>query len=262
MHVYAQQSQVNGRASNVFFEGTKIYSYGRHYLLAEIVTVNGSQFIVINDRGYSVTTSKHISQITQATRQYKQYFTSNIDLQQVRSIILDNYSKLLKAKKPELYIGQIINKFDSLISSPLFTVNDRKSVEFKEIQKIYKGVNTPEAINKAKEALKAKELKAKKEATKKLKTDLVKFYNYEIDYIKNDEDFLRLSKEGQKVETSQGVEVAVNEAQILYKMILSNKDIKGHRIGNYTVISINGTLKVGCHNINIDSMHKLGKQII
>lgn len=95
-----------------------------------------------------------------------------------------------------------------------------------------------------------------------MKTDLVKFYSYETDYIKNDEDFLRLSKEGQKVETSQGVEVAVNEAQLLYKMILSNKDIKGHKIGNYTVISINGTLKVGCHNINIESMHKVGKQLI
>ena len=64
------------------------------------------------------------------------------------------------------------------------------------------------------------------------------------------------------VETSQGVKVTVKEAKLLYSMILANKDIKGYRISNYTVISINGVLKVGCHHINIDSMHKIGKLIL
>jgi hypothetical protein len=262
MHVYAQQTQETGKASNVFFEGKRIYSYGRHYLLAEFITVNGEDCILINDNGYSVNTSKHIAQIKQATRQYKQFYTSNVDLKQVRSSILNNYGKLLKAKKPEIYIGQIVSKFESLVQYPLITVNIKKSVEFKEIEKIYKSVNNPEAISKAKELLKAKELKAAKAAAKKLKTDVAKFYSYETDYIRNDEDFIRLSKDGQNIETSQGVKVPIDEAVLLYKMIIANKDIKGYKINGYTVISINGTLKVGCHNINIESMHKTGKKLI
>ena len=74
MHVYAQRSQSDARCSNVFFEYDRIYSYGRHYLLGEFI--DDGKAIVINDTGYSVTTSKHIYQLIQATRQYKQFFTS------------------------------------------------------------------------------------------------------------------------------------------------------------------------------------------
>jgi hypothetical protein len=48
-------------------------------------------------------------------------------------------------------------------------------------------------------------------------------------------------------------------AKLLYKMIERGIDIQGKHIEHYTVTSINGTLKIGCHNINIDSMHKVGK---
>jgi len=261
MHAFAQQNQTHGKSLNVFFEDTKIYSYGRHYLLAEFKEIDGKKCIIINDKGYSNTTAKHISTIIQATRQYKQYFTSNVDLYQVRQTILHNYAKLLKATKPQIYTSVIISKFESLIYFPLFTTNNKKSIEFKEIQKIYKAVNNPDALNKAKEVLKANELKAKKRAEKKLKDDVKKFYNYEIDYITNDEDFIRISQDGAHVESSQSVIVDVKEAKLLYSMIKANKDIKGHKIGNHTVISINGVLKIGCHNINIESMHKVGQSL-
>jgi len=84
--------------------------------------------------------------------------------------------------------------------------------------------------------------------------------NYEISYLHGiKQAYVRLSKDGQTVETSQGANVPVKDAKVLYKMILAGKDIKGYRIGYYTVISINGALKIGCHNINIDSMHTIGK---
>ncbi len=38
-----------------------------------------------------------------------------------------------------------------------------------------------------------------------------------------------------------------------------SKDIKGYNIEGYTVISLNGTLKIGCHNINMDSVKRLDK---
>ena len=45
-------------------------------------------------------------------------------------------------------------------------------------------------------------------------------------------------------------------------MIISDKDIKGYKIGYYTVIGLNGTLKIGCHNIDTNNMHEIGKKII
>lgn len=264
VHKFAERTQSNGEAFNMFFEDTnKLYSYGRHYLLAEFKEINNELFIVINDKGYSSTTQRHISLVRQATRQYKQYFTTNIDLQLVSNQIEWNYKKLLKAKKPEIYINEILRLFNGLTAFPL-NVGDnfKKDVRFKAIEKIYKSVSSPEQISKAKEVQKAIEIKAKKEAAKKLKTELKKFENFEIDYFRNDEDFLRISQDKTKIETSQSVKVSIEEAKLLYTLIKAKRDIKGHKIGNYTVISINGHLKIGCHSINIDSMKKVGETIL
>ena len=73
IHAFAQQNQYEGRnqTQSVFFYNNKIYSYGHHYLLGEFIDKNT---IVINNKGYSNSTSKHISILIGATRQYKQYF--------------------------------------------------------------------------------------------------------------------------------------------------------------------------------------------
>ncbi len=58
-HVWAQLSQPNGRSGSMFFEGAKLYSYGLHYLLAQVHTVKGRRFALINETRYSNTTCKH-----------------------------------------------------------------------------------------------------------------------------------------------------------------------------------------------------------
>jgi hypothetical protein len=60
LHIWANQSQDSARCGNVFFEGTKAYSYGYHYELGRLVTYNGTDIALINESGYSITTSKHI----------------------------------------------------------------------------------------------------------------------------------------------------------------------------------------------------------
>ena len=52
IHLYAQRSQDEGRCSNVFFYGDKIYSYGHHYLLGEFI--DDGKAIIINDEGLLV----------------------------------------------------------------------------------------------------------------------------------------------------------------------------------------------------------------
>src|ERR1700731_2941033 len=54
-HVWASQSQDNGRCSNMFFEGMSIYSYGHYFEIARMV--NG--VVLFTTLGYSVTTAKH-----------------------------------------------------------------------------------------------------------------------------------------------------------------------------------------------------------
>lgn len=80
-HIWAQQNQPEGRSSNCYFQGATVYSYGNHYPLGIILTnKKGERAAVINAAGYSVTTSKHISQARSATSHYKQFSIVQTDL--------------------------------------------------------------------------------------------------------------------------------------------------------------------------------------
>jgi len=59
------------------------------------------------------------------------------------------------------------------------------------------------------------------------------------------------------IQTSLGANVPLREAKILYERIKDGKDIKGHKIGYYTVIGLNGTLNIGCHKIERDEMERI-----
>lgn len=54
--------QPNGEASNIFFEGPVLYSYGHHFPMA--VRIPGNRYIVNGDK-YSITTGKHQSHVFQ-----------------------------------------------------------------------------------------------------------------------------------------------------------------------------------------------------
>lgn len=266
IHLFAQRTQDDARCGNVFFDNKdKIYSYGRHYLLGEFLN---DKTIMINDDGYSVTTSKHISEISYATRQYKQFYKSKTNLERVYNSVKLNADKLAKARKPELYINSILSLWDSLNEYLRYTKGITKAKKDKKYREISRLVD---AINEDSEGLKDKLSKQKKDAkakqdkknAKAIKESLKKFNAYEINSFRvGDYDFLRVSKNGEFVETSQHIKVPIKDAKLLYTMIKEGRDIKGYRIAGYRVTSINGTLKIGCHNINIDSVHEIGNKIL
>tara|TARA_R110001592_G_scaffold359064_1_gene664829 strand:+ start:389 stop:1222 length:834 start_codon:yes stop_codon:yes gene_type:complete len=264
IHTFAQRSQDEGRTSNhnVYFHRDKIYSYGSHYLLGEFI--NNGEAIIINDIGYSNSTSKHISILQAATRQYKRFYVTRTDLNTVHCAVISHKNSLANARKPELYITPILQLWESLNEFLQYTKAKKykSNKKYKEIKAIVTALNDSPEDYKEKIKLASQKLaKAqKRKDAKKLKERLSKFNFYEIDSFRvGDEDYLRLSEDGTKVETSQRVSVKRENAKLLYKMIERGIDIQGKHIEHYTVTSINGTLKIGCHNINIDSMHKVGK---
>jgi hypothetical protein len=277
-HVYAQQTQNEGRtsANNIFFYENKIYSYGYHYKLAEIIENNT---IIINNTGYSNSTAKHINLITNATRQYTQYFYNDICLNNVYDSILSASKSIIKARLKESYANLIISKFENFINfanefnkvvksnnhtqdSFLTLIELKQNEQFQEIQKIYNEIAKDK--DKFIEAGKERERKEKERKQREFNESLEKFFNYEINYItlKTDEDFLRISQDKTQIETTQGVKIPIQEAKKLYELIQLEVEIKGYRISNYTVISINGTLKIGCHKINVKNVHEIGQKLI
>lgn len=264
VHTFAQRTQSEGRTPNngMFFSDNKIYSYGYHYLLGEFIN---DDTIVINNEGYSVSTGKHISMLISATRQYRQIFTKNTDIRQVKYRIDDAVNKLKTARKPELYVTNIIRDFEVLNDylKEFNKENVLKSDEYKEIKKIYSALKKDE--DKYIELARERGKKEREKAIKLFNEKLNKFFSYEVNRIYDrdiKEDYLRISIDGKFVETTQSVQIDIDDARNLYRMIRAGKDIAGQRIGNYIVKSLNGHLTVGCHNINVKNMHEVGSKII
>lgn len=60
-HVWAQQNGKDARGSNFYSVGASIYSYGAHFEIARFVERNGARAVLFTLRGYSNSTSRHIS---------------------------------------------------------------------------------------------------------------------------------------------------------------------------------------------------------
>lgn len=133
-HVFNEQKQETGRASNrnIFFEKNKIYSYGYHYLLGEFIDENT---ILINDKGFSNTTAKHICLLIDATRDKKQFFTEQIETKRAYENLNNWLNKLPRARSyKDIYISKIDSTFKKYIEFIEYTnkkisISDKKTHE-------------------------------------------------------------------------------------------------------------------------------------
>lgn len=294
-HAFNQQNQYEGRASRIFFYGTKIYSYGYHYLLGEFIEPG---LILINDQGYSHSTSKHIYHLIDATRDKEQIFTTHSELNLVLNELERLYNKLIKARKPRRYYYDLMrlhNRFTHntqrlggfFVSNNLnseFTLisldnickdHQEKLNRINELVRLadeYKQSETYERKEKRAqelEATKAEREKAKRDAQQKelrqKRADLIaKFYSHEISRpgFGLSYDLLRVSKCGQYIETSQEVKIPIDEARRYYKLFKSGAYMRGEKVGQYMTLSNDGYLKIGCHNISHDEANKIGELIL
>lgn len=263
IHTFAQRTQNNGRNSNnnIFFEGDRIYSYGYHYELGRFLD---DKTILINDKGYSPTTGKHIGLLIGATSQYKQYFTTKTDVYLVHGQIMYLKDKLSKARKPQMYISQIYSLWNSFNEY----INERKEKqlrkykEYKELLLFVDSLQEETSIEDLRNWAKEEARKKKEKEQKQLTKSLAKFRAYESNYFRiGGKDYLRLSKCAQFVETSQGVKIDVNEAKRYLKLLKSGAMMRGAKIGNYTTISFDKLLRIGCHNISKEEINYINKLI-
>lgn len=255
VHTFAQRSQQNGRSSNLFFEGDKIYSYGYHYLLGEFV--NDGAAIVINDRGYSNTTAKHISLLRQATRQYRQFFTSYTD-DKLFTEKLNSLSKsLANARKPEIYIGEATSLIESRNEYLSFIGRNDSG----EIQAL-KGQFLSEAkVESLIEVMKQRAKQAKEDTAKKEAQDTEKFLTFKTDWARLSFDVVRF--DGETFQTSQGLKFDKSECLQMYTALKTpNTNLKGERFKHYTILEhTQNTIKIGCHTFKTEHLLNVGQQV-
>ena len=270
IHLFAQRTQDEARSSNIFFSKDTIYSYGYHYVLAYFIDEKN---IFINDDGYSRTTAKHISYVSYATRQYKRWFAKRCDIGLVYNQIVSAKDSLINARKPERYISEInslwrslneyLEFYHKLKKIPKKNSNQYLDVRYKEMKSIVRKINNDTDKEKLISFEKNKIKQSKRREEKQIREAISMFNKYEIQTFRiGSQDYLRVSKDGTKVETSQGIKVSVESAKHPYTLIKNKVDVVGRDIDGYTVNSINGVLTIGCHRINMDSVRKIGEKLL
>lgn len=133
-HKFAQQLQHEGRSGSMFFEGSKMYSYGRHFCLAHFIN---PETVLINSRSYSMTTSRHQSITRQALSHKNLIFCPYPEESQANTILKNKnfeywerearaiVEKLTKAKKPVKYLSELnyikglADKFSEVTGLPI-----------------------------------------------------------------------------------------------------------------------------------------------
>jgi hypothetical protein len=268
-HTYANQTQQSGRNSSgsFYFDGKAIYSYGRHFPIANIVTNdNGNECMLFTYRSYSNSTSKQVSIVKSATRQYKKVFCYNPN-----GTHTDNFNgwlqlaemeafKLRKAKKPELYLNQlgILNR-EALEYAQFFNIEI--PITLQAVLSIKDKKENLEYMSKKDELIKIEVAKKMKAQKIEYKEQLKKWFNFETGRVYGgfNFDFLRLREN--RVETTQAVQIPIELAKRLHNKIKTNTLEVGEQLLNYRVDQIGDIIKIGCHNFKRSYLLNFGSKL-
>jgi hypothetical protein len=268
-HVFNSQSQESGHAPKrqVFFMGTRIYSYGMHYLLGQIhTTPNMQSVILINSWRYSKTTAGHISSLEHASSNRIQFSVPNPsepldpkNLSYLKHEFLNAFDFFIKARSN--------GRFDSLQSTQnsfnqyceVFNIKDRIEIPA-DMREVLNEIKLVQDAQAKREQLKRDQKYAvqyaEREAQRKLdeienKKNRQAWLNGEdVTYNSPWNEAPKLRIKGDFVETSKGARVPLEAAVKLLQAIEAGLSVVGKSIGHYQVEKITKKLIViGCHDI-------------
>jgi hypothetical protein len=285
-HIWAQQNQSEGRTSNVFFEGTKIYSYGYHYLAAQIHTVKGKRIALIRSDTYSNSTSKHLSRISGAVSGLMPSFRVRT-VSNPKAAVKELDASADASITYELKRIKVTNKSD--IDYSIDRINDafREANELRKILgmvkrmpkkkdlkavkdhlenrlKRYHELNTPEQAEKRELDREKRAARLAKQEENKLAESIQKFYagtspdRLNLQSLKY--ELLRVDAD--TLVTSRGAKVPMGTALTMYRALKAGRDISGKVIGFYTVNAVNElpdgdkVIVIGCHRVLFSEAQK------
>jgi hypothetical protein len=258
-HVWANNTDLNayGRASNIFFEGDAIYSYGRHFILGKKFFHEGREITFVNSNSYSVSTRKHQTHLRRAVNglTFSINFPNNScfeigHLGQVRRDLEDEIKVLIKrqlrAKSSNEYIIDVHRKADLIKELAFYFPFVVSPINLTEIENYEKAcLHAQNLANSREQREQAKQAKKVEKEKEYLNQWLNGSWNGQL---YNLPVHLRLT--GDNIETSHGAKVPLKESLILLNDIREGEDCKGRKIGSFTVIETTlDYVKIGCHVI-------------
>ena len=293
-HVFASQTQSEGRANNISFRNNRLLSY-HYWTMAKIVTpeTQPEQIVLFRNWAYSVSTAKHMNHARYALNHFTFVYVYDPDnltlsINEAFNNLKHSYnncsfklslSEYNTNKSAHNTLKSIFKYFPSLYVEFEHYVIDNEpalmaEIEIKQEKNRIANEKREEARRIANETyykrleivekMKVEFFESKEHANildsyrrgEHIQKTVKKYYEFEgrqynfiIDLFSWSSPVI-LSLQGDEIVTNKGARVPVREAKILLHRIRTKKDVKGFQIGMYTVISINGTLKIGCHEIS------------
>jgi hypothetical protein len=261
----------SARCSNVFFKNGVLYSYGTHFVLARYVQTKKGLIVLVNTDSYSVTTSKHKSQVQGALSHLNTIYVPGAESSP--DYVFDAFTrearphleKLVNARKPELYISEL-NRL-------LFSAAKYAQVMGVKVRRDLQSLLTVKDAAKYAEAIK------KQQATelKKQKTNFAKGLKQWRDFepvtvsarCPDRFSYLRYNAEAKRIETSQHVELPLTYAKQFWQMIEYGRrtgdfeTLIGFRVlDRFAVRSFNSkTIEIGCHKLALSEIDAIAKQM-
>jgi hypothetical protein len=268
-HVYANQSQPTGTNSNrsFYFEDKTIFSYGRHFPIAKIITnQQGVEVMLFTFRTYSNTTSKQISIVRSATRQYNKIYCFNPNYSHEANFIewvnlaeMEAF-KLRKAKKPEIYLNELSRLYNE-VNAYAYYFGLEIPLTLQAILSIKDKKENLEYMSKKDEFLRIENAKKQKAQKIEYKEKLKKWFNFETSRVYSgfNLDFLRVNDN--RIETTQAVQIPVELAKRLHNKIKQNTLEVGEQLLSYRVDQIGDIIKIGCHNFKRSYLLSFGSKL-
>lgn len=258
-HLFAlqQQSEARTPSGSFFFYGGSIYSYGHHFCIAKFI----GDKLLFTERDYSNTTSKHKSYTHQATSHIEKVYCAypdgthqqNFDSWEQKAKVV--YAKLIKARKPEIYIAMIASILDRAEKyADLFGIEIPESLSL-----LIKVENREQAT----EILRKQEQKKIEQDRQRHIKELADFrsHNQHRIFTRDGYDYLRCGKDS--FETSQAVEIPMSDGIVFYKLLKEGKIKKGDKLMHWTVLEVTSKfISIGCHKIKIEEIENVVKMCL
>jgi hypothetical protein len=287
-HVWAQQNQRSGRnAKDSFsFAGGCLYSY--RTAIAQFVKPD---VVLISNRSYSQTTSKHQSYMRRALSNQKKFYVVECrglgvadDIDHPRNV--NDYEYRLnelvkKCSRAKSNLSWLLGQLQSLAMEQAdyiktFKVKGLKAYKLPKtfdveaLKAKASEIDVLEASKREAEAQAAEELRKKQErAAKRVLKQWQAGENVQCRY--SDEKGYRLRikpSEPNVLQTTGGAEVPLDHAMKLLPIIRKGKEyspdgVRSIRLGHFVLNSIDkeGNLTVGCHRIPREEIDRLATQL-
>jgi hypothetical protein len=266
-HVWAQQSQPEGRGNNFFFDGPALFSYGRHFCVARYVQPEdkGEPVVLMNSSRYSNSTNRHQSyargavyglpvrafNVPDTDAHGREPWRHADNLRYYASTIA---AHALRAARSRVHVESELRAAERVAAE-----GARYCQAFKLPKRLWP--KAPDVSPEAMAAIRERDRKARAERAR-AKAELDAAYREEWRRGKyrtapdGGPTMLRVSRDGMRVETSRGAEVPVEDARRILRLWRDRGDTsrewphgEGPRVGQFTLreVRADGALIIGCH---------------